>query len=401
MLSLFKIYKVTSWHYFIPLILFFGISLSSATAQSESVEVFISGEDGYANYRIPAIIHAPNGDLLAFCEGRTYNAADFGDIDIVMKRSVDGGQSWSILQKIVDNGHLQAGNSAPAVDMMDPKYPQGRIFLFYNTGNNTEHEVRKGNGYREVWYITSEDFGHSWSRPVNITSQVHKMNKPELNPNYLHQEDWRAYANTPGHAMQITTGDYKGRIYVAANHSTGEPLSGFADYQAHGYYTDDHGKTFHLSEDISVPGSNESTAAEISGGKIIFNSRNQTGDIRARIISTSGDGGMTWDTTYFDSQLADPVNQGSLLTLSVKKNKSIIAFCNAADGWYRDNLTLRISYDDGKTWKKSIVVDKSETGMQDDFTAYSDLVRINKKEIGVLYERNGYREIVFRKIKWK
>ena len=78
----------------------------------------------------------------------------------------------------------------------------------------------------------------------------------------------------------------------------------------------------------------------------------------------------------------------------------MLAFCNAADTAKRNNLTLRISYDEGHTWAKSITLDKSEDGKKD-FTAYSDIVKISKKEIGVLYERDGYSQIVFTLVNWK
>ena len=128
--------------------------------------------------------------------------------------------------------------------------------------------------------------------------------------------------------------------------------------------------------------------------------RNQQGDIRARIVSISSNGGATWDTTYFDPNLPDPVCQGSILTIATKKSKSILAFSNAADARLRDNLTLRISMDEGKTWSRSFVVDKSTGQGQKDFTAYSDIVRLSKNKIGVLYERDGYKEIVFKVVKW-
>ena len=367
----------------------------------EKIPVFVSGTEGHKSYRIPAIIGLPNGNLLAFCEGRVNGAGDFGDINIVMKRSSDDGKTWTALQTIVDADSLQAGNPAPVVDLTDPAYPKGRIFLFYNTGNNHEGEVRKGHGLREAWYKTSTDNGATWSEAVNITTQVHRPKQPQVNAAYNFTEDWRSYANTPGHAMQFQNGKYKGRIFVAANHSAGKPQKQFADYAAHGYYTDDHGKTFHLGETVNMPGSNESMASELSGDKLMMNSRNQRGDVRARIISVSSDGGATWDTTYFDQTLVDPVNQGSILTIDSKKGKNIIAFCNAADTKRRDNLTLRISCDDGKTWNKSYVIDKSTEGGKGDYTAYSDLVKLDKKKIGVLYERDGYKEIVFTVVKWK
>ncbi|HRD43640.1 MAG TPA: sialidase family protein, partial [Ferruginibacter sp.] len=78
-------------------------------------------------------------------------------------------------------------------------------------------------------------------------------------------------------------------------------------------------KTFHLGESLNMPGSNESMATELSGGRLMMNSRNQKGDIRARIIGISSNGGITWDTTYFDLNLPDPVCQASILTLGKRK----------------------------------------------------------------------------------
>jgi sialidase-1 len=383
-------------------ILLFIVSIlySPLSAQSKRVAVFVSGTEGHKSYRIPAIIKSSNGNLLAFCEGRVHGAGDFGDINIVMKRSSDGGKTWQALQTIVDADTLQAGNPAPVLDVDDPAYPQGRIFLFYNTGNNHEGEVRKGHGLREVWYKTSTDNGTTWSDPVNITLQVHRPRQPQVNAAYNFAEDWRSYANTPGHAMQFQNGKYKGRIFVAANHSAGDSQKQFMDYKAFGFYTDDHGKTFHIGADVNLPGGNESMATELSNDKLMMNSRNQKGDVKARIISISSDGGATWDTTYFDKNLVDPVNQGSILTIGKKKGKNIIAFCNADDAKRRDNLTLRISYDEGKTWSKNYRIDKSADG-KNDFTAYSDIVLISKKQIGVLYERDGYKQIVFTTINWK
>lgn len=376
--------------------------LLPACLSAQEIPVFVAGREGYRSYRIPAIIREPGGDLLAFCEGRKNNAADFGDIDIVMKRSIDKGKTWSALSVIADNGNLQAGNPAPVVDLLDPAYPGGRIFLFYNTGNDQEAEMVKGNGLRECYYITSADGGRNWSAPVNITAAVHRPLKPDHNTAYQFPEDWRAYANTPGHALQVTEGKYRGRIYVAANHSAGPPRPKAGHYSAHGYFTDDHGITFRISQTVRWPGSNESTAAALSEGKLMLNSRNQSGHPRARIVSVSSDGGATWDTTYADRRLPDPVCQGSLLNIGKKKGRAVLAFCNPADTAFRRNLTLRISTDEGRTWIKNYTV-SNETGSNGgDPAAYSDLVPNGRRMIGVLYEHNNYREIVFRsmKVKW-
>lgn len=380
-----------------------GLTLLSgliAIAQQNMVPVFLSGTEGHKTYRIPAIIQLPDGDLLAFAEGRINGASDFGDVNIVMKRSKDQGKTWSQLITIVDYGNLQAGNPAPVVDLLDPNYPQGRIFLFYNTGNNTEDQVCRGNGIREVWYKTSADGGYTWTEPVNITLQVHKPNQSTVNPVYNFTEDWRHYANTPGHALQMIQKPYAGRIYVASNHSKGKSEEPNEDYFAHGFYTDDHGITFHLSDDVPLAGSNESTAAELSNGKLMLNARNQKGDIRARIVAISKNGGKSWDSVYFDHNLPDPVCEGSILNIGLKKGKQILAFCNNADTKNRNNLTLRISFDEGKTWSHSFPVDQDYSGHKPNFTAYSDMVKTDKKTIGILFERDNYSQIVFKTIKW-
>lgn len=384
-------------------VLLFAVLLvaAAAAAQLPAVPVFVSGTEGHRSYRIPAIVSLPNGRLMAFCEGRVNNAGDFGDINIVVKRSSNHGRTWSALQTVVDADSLQAGNPAPVVDITDPRYPRGRIFLFYNTGNNHEGEVRKGNGLREVWYTTSVDEGLTWTAPVNITHQVHRPKQPQANPAYNFPEDWRSYANTPGHAMQFHQGRYRGRIYIAANHSAGNPQQHFQDYAAHGFYTDDHGTTFHLSDNVDLPGGNENMAAALSGNRLMLNCRNQQGNIKSRIVAISSNGGQSWDTSYYDRQLPDPVCQGSLLQAGVYRGKPVLAFCNAADTVRRDHLTLRISFDEGKTWRQHYPVDQAPEGYTGDYTAYSDLVALPASELGILYEKDNYRRIVFTAVKWK
>lgn len=364
------------------------------TIQAQESVVFRSGEDGYASYRIPALIKNKNGDLIAFSEGRVDHAGDFGNVDIVYKISQDQGKTWSKLYVAADFDKLQAGNMAPVVDLTDPAYPKGRIFLFYNTGNNHEGDVRKGNGLREVWYITSTDGAKTWSAPVNITTQTHKPKQPGLNPDYNFSEDWRTYANTPGHAFQFVSGPHKGRIYVAANHNAGDPKPQGKDWNAHAYYSDDHGKSFKLSQDVLFPGTNESTAAQIGDNEVYMSSRNQQITPKQRIISRSTDGGETWVSSTPDPNLPDPINQGSVL--SWKKGKNfILAHLNAADPNNRDNLTLRLSKDQGKTWYLNKVIAKSPEGYKGSYSAYSDMVLLKPKVMGIVYEKDNYKEIVF------
>ncbi len=373
----------------------FFLVTTTLTAQQKPVVVFQAGESGYHTFRIPAIIRHASGSLLAFCEGRKANSSDFGDIDIVMKRSEDGGTTWGPLQVVVDRAESQAGNPAPVFDQLDSRYPKGRVLLFYNTGNQPENTIRKGIGMREVWYIASVDGGMSWQTPVNITAQVH--HPAVLEPTGV---DWRSYANTPGHALQIIQGPYKGRIVIAANHSAGAPLPRFKDYQAHTFFTNDHAQSFSLGSNVSFEGSNESMAAELANGGVLLNSRNQSGDVRARIISRSNNGGVSWDTTYYERSLIDPVNQGAVLTLGFKKGKAIIVSSHTQDSLRRNHLMLHISRNDGYNWEQVALVDATEAATPKDYTAYSDLVQITKHQLGILYERNQYKEIVFTKVQF-
>ena len=371
-----------------------GLVLCVLWSPAQEVTVYRSGEEGYASYRIPAIIKNKSGDLIALAEGRVDGSADFGNVDIVCKISRDHGKSWSPLKVVVDNGELQAGNPAPVVDLLDDRYPKGRVFLFYNTGNQSEQDVRNGKGLREVWYITSEDGGQSWSSPVNITSQVHRPYQPLADSSYQFTEDWRTYANTPGHAFQFVYGRHKGRIYVAANHNQGNPQPGNTDWVAHAYFTDDHGETFRLSENVDYAGSNESTAAQIGDNRVYMSSRNQSYHPRQRIISISQDGGESWQFSRPDPNLPDPVNQGSVLSWKAG-NTFILAHSNAADSLARNRLTLRLSRNGGESWYYNKVVAHAPAGYQGAFSAYSDIVLISEKKIGILYEKNNYREIVF------
>ena len=377
-----------------------AFALLAGICQAQEVNVFVSGEEGYKSYRIPAIVKDKTGQLIAFAEGRVDHAGDFGNVDIVYKISQDNGKTWGPLHVAVDNDNLQVGNPAPVVDLLDPAYPKGRLLLFYNTGNNHEGEVRKGNGLRECWSISSADGGKTWSNPQNITLETHRPNQPSLNAQYNFQEDWRTYANTPGHALQFDSGKYKGRIYIPANHSEGNPKSDGKDYFAHSYYSDDHGKTFKIGASVKFEGSNETMAAQISGTGLYMNSRNQQGNVKSRIVSYSNDGGVTWDTTYYDKNLPDPVNQGAVLSWQ-KKGRYLLAVCNAASTNRRDNLTVRLSKDQGKTWYFNQVIAKAPEDVKGDYAAYSDLVLLNKNKLGVLFEKENYSKIVFLPVNFK
>jgi len=172
---------------FLFLLLFVGVSLVSFS--TEYVDVFEAGKEGYAFFRIPAIIKVPNGPLLAFCEGRRLNRKDSGDIDMVMKRSDDGGRTWSALRVIWDNQDNVCGNPAPVWDAVAKKVI---LVCTWNNGRDVSEEIRKQTSIdtRRVFVMESLDTCATWSTPREITTDTKKPS-------------WQWYATGPCHAIQM------------------------------------------------------------------------------------------------------------------------------------------------------------------------------------------------------
>ncbi|WP_232047038.1 exo-alpha-sialidase [Sphingobacterium daejeonense] len=160
------------------------------------------------------------------------------------------------------------------------------------------------------------------------------------------------------------------------------------------FYSDDHGKTFKLSDNLPYPGTNESIAAQIGDNEVYMSSRNQQLTPKQRVISISKDAGQTWVSSSPDANLPDPINQGSALSWK-KGKKFILAHINAADEKDRNNLTLRLSKDKGKSWYYNKLIAKAPEGYKGAYSAYSDIVLIKPNTIGILYEKDNYKEIIF------
>ncbi|MET7474765.1 sialidase family protein [Streptomyces sp. NPDC005648] len=344
---------------------------------------FRAGHEGYASHRIPAIVATANGTLLAFCEGRVRSASDHGHIDIVLKRSTDGGRTWGPLQVVASNGTGLAGNPAPVA------LNTGRVLLVHvrAAASATEDLIRQGNvkdaDGRRVWVRHSDDDGVTWSEPAEITGSVKRTG-------------WRWYATGPGHALQL--GD--GRVVVPANHSlapTGTDLGTEARYNGgHCLLSEDLGETWSIGYvDDNTDGyinANETTAAELPDGTVYFNTRNDSPSPGNRADAHSEDGGRTLRTPFRpQAGLAGPVCEGSLLQL---RDPDVLLFSGPALPDARALMTVRASADGGTTWRPVHTVD----GLP---AAYSDLVRIDASTVGILYETGdfgAYERIVHRRL---
>ncbi len=339
--------------------------------------LFRSGTEGYTTFRIPAIVTSNKGTVLAFAEGRKKGASDTGDIDIVLKRSTDNGKTWSDLMVVWDHAENVCGNPAPVVDKTT-----GTIYLLstWNLGTDHESQIIKqtSKDTRRVFILESTDDGKSWSEAKEITKAVKK-------------ENWTWYATGPCQGIQLEKGEYKGRLVVPCDHIEAESKK----YYSHTIYSDDHGKTWQLGGSTTQDQVNECTVAELSDGKLMLNMRNYDRSEKARKISISEDGGLTWSNIFSHETLIEPICQASMARYTFEnEGKSRLLFLNPADQDKRKNMTLRISYDEGSTWAKSKIIYSGPS-------AYSDVIKLPNNKIACYYEagyKNPYEGIVFKEI---
>ncbi|MBN1912465.1 MAG: exo-alpha-sialidase [Pirellulales bacterium] len=349
-----------------------------APAQSHALEffestVFESGTDGYDSYRIPSIIKANDGTLLAFANGHTEGGGSL-DTDLVLRRSYDNGQTWDALQVVWSNGENPASNACPVVDQST-----GNIFLVSNHADASEADIRLGNGTRTYQVQSSTDTGATWTDPIRIDAT-----------------DWlfpRWLAGGPNHGIQLEQGVNAGRLMITGNHSTGE---GFDTNLAHVIYSDDHGATWNVgavsgyNADIYV---SETAVVERVDGSLYFTTRDQNGpSVGTRAYATSSDGGGSFDGPFqIDPTAIAPVCQGSILRYSSTlagdpANRILQSYPFSSTD--RENIMVRSSFDEGTTWNSGRIIYEGSS-------AYSDLVRTADSRIGLLYERDSYNAITF------
>lgn len=354
-----------------------------AIAPSLSQQViFKAGQDpGYACFRIPAIVKANDGTLLAFAEGRVNGCGDSGDIDTVLKRSTDGGRTWGPLQ-VVDEGNGDThGQPGPVVDTRT-----GRILLITNENPGGTNSAACPIPCDRTAYIQySDDDGSTWSAARDITSQV-KL--PSWN-------EW--FVTGPNHALQLTEGPHRGRLVIGINAETGTGTFETANIGALAY-SDDGGDTWHIGAVDNVPFAADRTFAQkpselslvqLPGGGIYAAGREQSGtDIGNRDYAISNDGGETFSTPFTTiPDLVTPMVLGSTLGLQGEANGGRILFSSPANTDLRKTMMIRSSYDHGRTWENA----DQGTVISDDQAAYSDMVQITAPDaadtfVGLLYE---------------
>jgi len=322
--------------------------------------IYREGTNGYEVFRIPAIVKTTKGTLLAFAEARKEKSdGDSGNIDLVLKRSEDGGKTWGDMILVWSEGDNTSGNPVPIVDRNTGKI---HLLMTWNDGDDDWGSINNGISVdtRRVFYTWSNDDGLSWEDPEEITSDV---KKPE----------WRWYGTGPVHGIQVREGEYKGRLVVPSYFTVME--DGELKNYSHMIFSDDGGKTWEPGTPTLQSGVGECTVAELPGGSLMLNMR--ANDFFERKVALSNDGGETWSDVRADPELTDPGSQASLLSVR-QEDQHMLLFSNAASRG-RVKMTVKISTDQGESWSGKYEVHAGPS-------AYSDLVMISENEIGLLFE---------------
>lgn len=323
--------------------------------------VYQSGTDGYHTYRIPALVVTRPGTLLAFCEGRKTGRGDHGDLDLVLKRSTDGGQTWSPQQLVHEEGGtapITIGNPCPVVDQ-----DTGTVWLTFCRNND------------RVFVTHSVDDGQTWAAPIEITGSVKDA-------------AWGWYATGPGHGIQLRRGRHAGRLVVPCDCREAQ---GTGNWNEKGrslvIYSDDRGRTWKRGQ-ITDKGMNECEVVELADGTLLLSMRNYLGKNR-RAFARSTDGGESWSPPVHHEQVYCPTCQASVHRGRLEPQTVLLYSGPGGPG--RNNLTLRASLDEGGTWPVAKV-------LQEGPSAYSDLAVLPDGQLACLYEagrEHAYATILF------
>ena len=335
-------------------------------------DVFVSGE-GYPTYRIPSVVTTRQGTVLAFGEGRQ-GRGDHTQNDLVLRRSRDGGRTWDPMQVVATDRPNVLVNPTVVEDR-----GTGRLCLMYQRYPAGFHEREVVPGYEgdrvcRSYVVHSADDGRTWSAPRETTRAVKRP------------ERVTSIASGPGVGIQLPRGPHRGRLVVPFNEGPA------GDWRVYAAYSDDGGDTWtygDVAPNASEGMGNEVQVVERADGTLLLNARNERGN-RCRKVASSHDGGRAWSALVDEPALIDPRCQGTILRYSdpLDGRRSRLLFANPASATERVDGTVRLSYDEGRTWPVSRTVHAGPF-------AYSCLTTLPDHGIGLLYERDGYGRIAF------
>ncbi|WP_162606346.1 sialidase family protein [Jiangella asiatica] len=369
--------------------------MAAAAAPSHSEKIIFDGDDDdilngidYHSFRIPALVRTTEDTLIAFAEGRASTNDDYGNINLVYKRSTNDGATWSSLDEVVGSGQGVWGNPTPVVD-----HETGTIWLFMNHQPVGSDPVNSWDD-RQVWMSWSIDDGLTWADPVNMSATL----KPRT---LADGSSWNWDAVGPGVGIQTRVSN-PGRLVIPAQHRH--------------IYSDDNGETWRVDVMETTSGApmeqtSEATVLELANGQLYRNDRpirTIWESSKRRFVSVGSIGGGF--TPYAAAScLLDPHNQGSTMRYN-SDDPARLAFVNSASTTTRTKMRIRMSEDEGQTWSYSRPFSDAPLplGGVGNYHegGYSSIAKTADFHVGALIEvnedtsdnENSHRSIAFRKV---
>jgi sialidase-1 len=344
----------------------------------ERTEVFPAGMKNVALYRIPGVVTTPSGTLLAYCEARRNTKADWGEIEVHLRRSTDQGKTWSDSVQIAHHGERIEGNPRKPKDGEREQTVNNPVAIVDRVTGNIEFLYCIN--YARCFSMRSRDDGQNWSSPREITPTFEAFRK---------QYPWQVIATGPGHGIQLKSGRLVVPIWLAYG-----KVGDHAPSACGTIYSDDHGETW-VAGEIAVPNTppygnpNESVVAELSDGRVMLMARSVSAANR-KIVTLSPNGAHGWSTPIFQKELWEPICMAGLVSLPTRpgymvfSNPHRLAFDSngkevPAGRGKRENLSIKLSTDHGQSWPTNKTL---EAGL----SAYSDLAVLGDGSIVCLYE---------------
>lgn len=345
-----------------------GCNGNTSISGPERVLLFQGGDGGSEYYRIPALITAADGSLIAVADKRWSSLGDLpSHIDVVARRSEDNGKSWSEPVTIAGEGCDRGYGDAALV--MDRR--SGDLLCIMAHGNGFWQSDY--DDYLRIVVSRSSDNGKSWSSPVDITSQLYG---PECRDSV--RKRWYGAFASSGRALQLRDGRIMFVMTVRTTPEWGAPSS---DYVC---YSDDGGFTWNVSSGPGDDNGDEAKVVELDNGDILMSIRNRAQGKRK--FSLSKDRGLSWSEPFYQEDLDEPACNGDMIAYTERKSEdgnTILLHTLPHDPGTRRNVTLFASMDQGKSWPVRRTLWES-------YSAYSSLTVLQDGTIGVLLEEGKW-----------
>ncbi len=336
-------------------------------------------DDGVHTYRIPGLATTKKGTLLAVYDIRYNNSRDLQeDINVGLSRSTDGGATWEPMKNIMDmktwggkprkeNG---IGDPTILVDENSGTIWVAGLWAHGHPGKATWVGSEPGltpEKTGQFMLVKSTDDGVTWSEPINITDQIKK-------------EEWYLMLQGPGKGITMKNGT----LVFPAQFKDKDQVP-----HATIVYSKDGGKSWKIGTGARSH-TTEAQVVELLDGSLMLNMRDDRGRDKvsgSRAVSITKDLGATWQEHATNrNTLDEPVCMASIDRFYFKKKDGttvpLLVFSNPDSKTTRNNITIKISKDDGMNWPKeyNVLLDKGTAA------GYTCLTQIDDYTVGIVYE---------------